>query len=102
MIKINQIGSYFFSNSVTSFLVIFIMPSCAAIGCVNRSEKNPSLSFHQILSNKRKEIRQEWFRRIKRGQNEKYLPKDSTLYICSEHFGKDCFERDLQVSFINF
>ena len=78
------------------------MPSCAAIGCVNRSGKNPSLSFHQIPSNKRKEIRQEWLRRIKRGQNEKYLPKDSTLYICSEHFEKDCFERDLQVSFINF
>ena len=94
MIKINQIGSYFFSNSVTSFLVIFIMPSCAAIGCVNRSEKNPSLSFNQILSNKRKEIRQEWFRRIKRGQNEKYLPKDSTL-ICSEHFEKDELYIDL-------
>ena len=61
------------------------MPSCAAIGRVNRSGKNPSLSFHQIPSNKRKE----WLRRIKRGQNEKYLPKDSTLYICSEHFEKD-------------
>ena len=41
-------------------------------------------------------------RHIKHGQNEKYLPEDSTLYICSEHFEKDCFERDLQVSFINF
>ena len=77
------------------------MPRYAAIGCVNSSGKNPSLSFHQIPSNKRKEIRQEWLRRIKRGQNEKYLPEDSTL-ICSEHFEKDCFERDLQVSFINF
>ena len=77
------------------------MSSSAAIGRVNSSEKNPSLSFHQIPSNKRKEIRQEWLRRIKRGQNEKYLPEDSTL-ICSEHFEKDCFERDLQVSFINF
>ena len=77
------------------------MPSYAAIGRVNSSGKNPSLSFHQIPSNKRKEIRQEWLRRIKRGQNEKYLPEDSTL-ICSEHFEKDCFERDLQVSFINF
>ena len=77
------------------------MSGCAAIGCVNSSGKNPSLSFHQIPSNKRKEIRQEWLRRIKRGQNEKYLPEDSTL-ICSEHFEKDCFERDLQVSFINF
>ena len=64
--------------------------------------KNPSLGSHQIASNKRKEIRQEWLRRIKRGQNEKYLVKDLTLYICSEHFEKDCFERDLQVRFINF
>ena len=77
------------------------MPNCAVIGCVNRSEKNPSLSFHQIPSNKQKEIRQEWLRCIKRGQNEKHLPNDSTLYICSEHFEKHCFERDLQVSFIN-
>ena len=78
------------------------MPNCAAIGCVNRSGKNPSLSFHQISSNKQKGIRQEWLRRIKYVQNEKYLPKDSTLYICSEDFEKDCFERDLQVSFIDF
>ena len=34
------------------------MPSSAATGCVNRSEKNPSLSFYQIPSSKRKEIRQ--------------------------------------------
>ena len=78
------------------------MSSCAAIGCVNSSGKNPSLSFHQIPSNKRKEIRQEWLRCIKRGQNEKYLPEDSTLYICLQHFEIDCFERDLQVSFIIF
>ena len=77
------------------------MPSYAAIGCVNSSGKNPSLRFHQIPQNKRKEIRQALLRRIKRGQNEKYLPEDSIL-IYSEHFEKDCFERDLQVSFINF
>ena len=78
------------------------MPSCATIGCVSHSGKKPSLSFHQIPSYKRKEIRQEWLRHIKRGQNEKYLPNDSILYICSEHFEKDFFERDLQVSFISF
>ena len=46
------------------------MPSCAAIGCVNSSGKNPSLSIHQILLNKRRKIRQEWLRCIKFGQNE--------------------------------
>ena len=37
-----------------------------------------------------------------RGHDEKYLPKDSTLQIFSEHFEKDCFKRDLQVSLIDF
>ena len=78
------------------------MPSCATIGCASCSGKNPSLSFNQIPSYKRKEIRQEWLCHIKHGQNEKNLPKYSKLYICSEHFEKDCFERDLQVRFINF
>ena len=62
------------------------MPSSATVGCVNGSGNNPSLSFHQIRSNKRKEIRQEWFRHIKRGQNEKYFPKDPILYICLASF----------------
>ena len=54
------------------------MSSSTAIGCINGSRNNSSLSFLQIASNKRKEIRQEWFR-IKRGQNEKYLSNDLTL-----------------------
>ena len=78
------------------------MPSSATVGFFSRSEKYPFLSFHQIPSYKRKEIRQEWLHHIKRGQNEKYLPKNSALNICLEHFEKDCFERHLQVSFINF
>ena len=57
---------------------------------------------HQIASNKQKEIRQEWLRHIKHRENEKYLPEDLILFICSEHFEKDCFERYLQVSFIDF
>ena len=55
------------------------MPNCATIDLFSRSGKNPSLSFQQIPSHKRLEIRQEWLRHIKGGQNEKYLPKDSTL-----------------------
>ena len=66
------------------------MPSCAAIGCVNRSGKNLSLSFHQIPSNKQKEIRQEWLRRIKRVPVDIYMLKVSNnntrtrCEICSE------------------
>ena len=55
------------------------MPSSATIGCVNRSGKNVSLIFHQIPSNKRKKIRQEWLHLNIRGQNEKYLPKGSKI-----------------------
>ena len=61
------------------------MPSSARIGCVNSSGNSQSSSFHQIQSNKPEVIRQEWFCCIKRGQNEKYLPKDSILYIYLEH-----------------
>ena len=46
-----------FNNFVHSY---FFMPSYSAIDCcVDHSGENPSLSFHQIPSNKRKEIRQE-------------------------------------------
>ena len=53
------------------------MPSCATIGCVSRSGKNPSLSFHQIPSYKRKtnldkKISQEWLWHIKRGQKNNF------------------------------
>ena len=73
------------------------MSSYVAIGCVNHSGKTPSLRFHQITSNERKDIRQEQLCHIKRGQNSKYLSKDSELYICSEHFKKDRLGQDLQV-----
>ena len=64
------------------------MPSFAAIGCVNRFGKNPSLSFHQSPSNKQKEIRHQWPRRTKHGQNEENLPINLTLHICLEHLEK--------------
>ena len=57
-----------------------IIPTASA-SLFSRSGKNPSLSFHQIPSYKRKEIRQDWLRHIKSGQNENYVPSDSTLYI---------------------
>ena len=63
------------------------MPNCGAIGCTNGSMKNPNLSFHRV--------RDEWLQNIKRKEP---LPKN--FYICSEHFGKDCFEKDLKVNTI--
>ena len=73
------------------------MSSYVAICCVNCYGKTPSLRFHQITSNKQKEIRQEQLCHIKSGQNSKYLSKDLELYICSKHFEKDCLGQDLQV-----
>ena len=58
------------------------MSNCGAVGCTNRSTKNPNLSFHRV--------RDEWLQNIKRKEP---LPKN--FYICSEHFEKDCFEKDL-------
>ena len=37
------------------------MPSSAAVGFVNRSWKKPSLTFHQILSNKQKKLAKNGF-----------------------------------------
>ena len=61
VLKIIKISSYFSSYLITSFIVIFIMPSSARIGCVNSSGYNPSLSFHQIPSSKRKKINKNGF-----------------------------------------
>ena len=58
------------------------MSNCGAVGCTNRSTKNPNLSFHRV--------RDEWLQSIKRKEP---LPKN--FYVCSEHFEKDCFEKDL-------
>ena len=66
------------------------MSSSAAIGCVICSVKNPSLSFHQIPSNKQKEIRQEWLRHMKLVTTGIYMLKVSNnntrtrCEICSE------------------
>ena len=71
------------------------MPSCSAIDCVNRSNSS-SLSFYQLPSqHKRPELRKKWLLNIRR---DGILPKDRSFFICSEHFEKDCFERDLKVS----
>ena len=68
------------------------MSSCSAYGCTNRGNKDNKLSFHRIPSLKRAEIRTKWLQNIRR---EGELPKN--MFICSEHFEKSCFERDLKV-----
>ena len=71
------------------------MPSCGAPGCTNRSKNDPSLSFHRLPSEKqRNKLRLDWLRNIKR----EIVPK--CMYICSEHFEKSCFKRDLRAELL--
>lgn len=67
------------------------MPSCGAPDCTNRSSKDLDRSFHRLPSANHGERRKAWLAKIKR----QILPKE--LYICSDHFETDCFERDLKV-----
>ncbi|KAL9976812.1 hypothetical protein ACROYT_G014146 [Oculina patagonica] len=67
------------------------MPVCAAAFCTNRAPRDTKrgISFHRLPLSKRK-IAQEWLRRM--GRNEKFLPKQAQLFVCSDHFTDDCFE----------
>jgi len=67
------------------------MPSCGAPGCVNRSANNPDKSFHHLPPLTKRDLREKWLAKIKR----KNIPKD--ICICSDHFEKECFQRDLKV-----
>lgn len=72
------------------------MPNCGASGCTNRSNDHPEKSFHKLPSAKKENLRKAWLAKINRA----IIPKE--LYICSDHFDPDCFERDLRVSLIFF
>ena len=86
------------------------MTNCGAPGCRNRStdstnkgsdkdkekqrESDNKISFHKLPTEKRPSIRAEWLKNIKR----QFVPK--SLYICSEHFEKSCFKRDLRAELV--
>ena len=67
-----------------------LSPSCGAPDCTNRISKNLDISFHRLPAEGKR--RKAWLAKIKR----QILPKE--LYICSDHFETDCFERDLNPS----
>ena len=67
------------------------MPNCSAIGCTNRStDHNCDKSFHRLPADD--EFSDTWLKNIKRKGAEDL----GTLRICSDHFEKECFERDLK------
>lgn len=69
------------------------MPNCGAPNCTNKSTTRPDHKFYLIPAESRdKSLREKWLAQIKR----KVIPKH--LYICSDHFEADCYEKDLEVS----
>ena len=70
------------------------MPNCGAPDCKNRSQSDEVPGIYRLIPNesKNKTLRDKWLAQIKRRNIPKYL------YICSDHFEADCFEKDLEVS----
>ena len=70
------------------------MPNCGAPNCTNRSneENGKNKTFHKLPAESRKNIRKEWLVKIKR----QHVPKH--LYVCSDHFESECYEKNMQVS----
>ena len=65
------------------------MPNCGAPNCTNRSneENGKNKTFHKLPAESRKNIRKEWLVKIKR----QHVPKH--LYIDSDHFEPECYEK---------
>ena len=62
------------------------MPTCCANGCKNQSNKNSSVSYHELPCEKNALQRKAWIAAIGRVS----LPKN--VHLCSEHFHETCFE----------
>ena len=74
-------------------LILFKMVNCGAPDCTKRSTTHPNHKFHLIPAESRdKPLREKWLAQIKRKEIPKYL------YICSDHFEAECYEKDLEVT----
>ena len=71
-----------------------MVSSCSAVGCTNRGGSKPGLFMKRIPSDEK--LRKIWLNKIKRVGN---LHKK--IYLCSDHFTQDCFERDLKRELLN-
>ena len=67
------------------------MPSCSAFGQSDR----PDLLWKYLPSDKH--LKTLWLVQIKRKNIEKI--KERNIVLCSEHFAKDCFERNFKAEF---
>ena len=78
-------------------LILFKMVNCGAPDCTKRSTTHPNHKFHLIPAESRdKPLREKWLAQIKRKEIPKYL------YICSDHFEAECYEKDLEVTGLLF
>ena len=69
------------------------MPNCAAFGCKSIAKKGDGLSFHSFPSDDEPLRQKQWVLYCKR-QN--FVKPTKYSKLCSKHFSKDCFERDLE------
>ena len=68
------------------------MTNCGAPNCTNRSDADNSgnKTYHKLPAESREEIRKKWL--VKRQNVSKHL------YISSDHFEPECYEKNLKVS----
>ena len=64
-----------------------------AVDCYNSSAKCKNKSFFMLPRDQK--LQKEWISKIKRTN----LPKEENIRKCHDHFGENCFKRDLQVVF---
>ena len=67
-------------------LIVLNMPHCVAYNCNNKSDNNPSISYHRLPGPSRKLVWQAWIDAIGRTD----LPKK--VYLCAEHFTEESFD----------
>ena len=70
------------------------MVNCLVVNCYNtyKNTKGKGVSFHKLPVNEN--LKKIWLAKIKR---EDALPKPENCYVCSDHFIKDDFKRNIQV-----
>ena len=70
------------------------MVNCLVVNCHNtyKNTKGKGVSFHKLPVNEN--LKKIWLAKIKR---EDALPKLESCYVCSDHFIKDDFKRNIQV-----
>lgn len=65
------------------------MPHCSAFNCHNQSRNNNNISFHALPSDEN--TKKAWIQKI--GRDVSNLPKEKNIFLCSDHFSEECFDK---------